>query len=142
MPTCDHRKVSMRIVREKTARMLGLTADDLEQHKPMFKSLVREWMGEHLSRAEIETGPESTDLIEASQRPGCAAMVSPVTPHAAPQIEVREVSMIHSVAPAIAVLLHGSASTKKSFTCELTTDFMTKSLYAPTCIADQVDCIV
>ena len=44
--------------------------------------------------------------------------------------------MVHSVSPAIAVLLHGSASTKKSFTCELTSDFMTKSEHAPACIAE------
>ena len=117
--------------------MLGVTAAALEPHKPMLKSLVAEWLGENLSKSDlIEAGPASTDLIEASQRPGCAALVSPGTPQTTRQIEVREVSLIHSVSPAIAVLLHGSASTKKSFTCELTTDFMTKSPHAPTCIAD------
>ena len=89
---------------------------------------MREWLQEHLWDT-VETEPASEDFIEASQ-------VSCETPHTTPQLEVHEVSLVHSVSPAIAVLLHGSASTKKSFTCELTTDFMTKSPYAPTCITD------
>jgi hypothetical protein len=42
-------------------------------------------------------------------------------------------SLIHSISPAIAVILHGSASTKKSFTCDLTVEFMQKSEFAPSC---------
>ena len=103
----------------------------------MVKSLIAEWLAERASKEDlIEAGQVSNDLIAASQRPGCAAVITPGTPQTALQIEVREVSLVHSVSPAIAVLLHGSASTKKSFTCELTTDFMTKSEHAPTCIAD------
>ena len=133
MPTMDPAKVSFRILRERAAELIGVSADALDPHKAMVKSLVKEWLKDQTSGVDqFEAGPETEELIEASQRPGCAAQVTPGTPSAAPQIEVREVTMVHSVSPAIAVLLHGSASTKKSFTSELTTDFMTKSEHAAT----------
>ena len=137
MPKWDPKSITMRLLREKAATILEMNSAELQQHKPMLESLMAEWLGEHLSKDDlVEAGLASTDLIEASQRPGCAALVSPGTPHTTLQIGVREVSLVHSVSPAIAVLLHGSASTKKSFTCELTTESMTKSPHAPNCIAD------
>ena len=116
--------------------MLGMHPLELVPHKPLMKTYVQEWLGERYSQVDIIEAEPATDLIKASQRPGCAAMVSPGTPQTTLQMEVREVSLVHSISPAIAVLLHGSASTKKSFTCDLTTAFMTKSPHAPTCIAD------
>ena len=104
----------------------------------MFKAMVQEWFAERITPQQLlEEGAASSALIEASQRPGCAAEVSPrEKPDLSEQVQVREVSLVHSIAPAIAVLLHGSASTKKSFTCDLTTDFMTRSPHAPASIAD------
>ena len=134
MPQIQDSNTSLRSLKEKVAKLLGWQQTALAPYKDLFKSLVREWLQEHL--CDTETGLASEDFIEASQRLGCAAQVSDGTPHTAKQLEVSEVSLVHSVSPAIAVLLHGSASTKKSFTCELTTDFMTKSPHAPTCIAD------
>ena len=138
LPTCELGNLTLRSLRAAAAKQLGMSPGALEEHKPMFKAMVTEWFAERVTPQElVEEGAASTELIEASQRPGCAAQVSPrETPDVPEQVQVREVSLVHSIAPAIAVLLHGSASTKKSFTCDLTTDFMTKSPHAPTSIAD------
>ena len=63
-------------------------------------------------------------------------VLAPADPLHVEQVHVREFCLVHSISPAIAVLLHGSATTNKSFMCQFSTEFVTKPQHAPSSIAD------
>ena len=98
-----------------------------------------EWEASREQRGNLDDPGDADAIAFASQRPCSTIVLAPPMTEVSPQLafhEVEAVSSVHSIAPSFSVILMGSASTKKSFTCQLTTDFMTKSRFAPENIAN------
>ena len=139
LPKVDLGNTSLRQLRARLAADMGQPSTAIEEYKDQIKAIVLEWIAEHSEdAANVPAAFENTreaDVIQASQRP-CSSVIAYCEPAAAVPLDVEAVHYVHSIMLAILVLQHGSSSTKRSFTCELSTDFVTKSKNAPPCSSD------
>ena len=126
MKDVDPSNTTLTDIRTQVAQQLGWPAHDLEPHKAILKKCVMECATEAAAEAAIKNQVDAADvfmkdaILEASRRPGSTVLASlPAAPGSCVSEfgsgvkEVQELHIVHSVSQAIAVLLHGSASTKK-----------------------------
>ena len=128
----DMALTTLTILRKRVEQALGWETGALLSHRKEFKA----WVLEKIAEVDVadEKVAEDSDVFVASQRP-CSAVIAWGS-HSKARVCVAAVSIVHTISPPLAVLCMGSASSKKSFVCQLSKDMMLNSSWAPPEIRD------